>query len=204
MQVVCLTAALPPQREIAFMSTMDIEPAEVNIIREITVRPNIAYSVVAYDGRNEEAFITAAVAAKFSAMEHFAEVIGGIVFHSTVGDMAKKRDIVAMLTEGHERLFWSTGALEEGIDAATVLVVVHVGVVDTLDDFAQQSGGAGRDGVTASESIVLRRFDVREGGRQRFASSGKEEAGGADRAVFGGRSLATGGIRCVICAVTEC
>ena len=190
--VVCLTATLPPRREVTFMSTMDIEPAETKIIRESTVRSNIAYSVIAYNGKEEDAFIAAAVEAKLAQypaedriivycrsiaqMKHFAEVIGGVIFHSTVGNIAQKRDIVAMLTEGTERLFWSTSALGEGIDAATVRVVIHVGVVDTLDDFAQQSGRAGRDGVTASESIVLRRFDIRDGGRERFASSGKEEA----------------------------
>ena len=35
-------------------------------------------------------------------MNHFAEVIGGVIFHSTVGDMAKKQGIVAMLTQGNE------------------------------------------------------------------------------------------------------
>ena len=41
-QVVCLTATLPPRQEGAFMSTMQIEPSEVKIIRQSTVRPNIA------------------------------------------------------------------------------------------------------------------------------------------------------------------
>ncbi|KAK5729458.1 hypothetical protein LTS12_027345 [Elasticomyces elasticus] len=138
---------------------MDIEPAEVKIIRESTVRANIAYRVVAYNGADEDVFVAATVQAKLAQypaedriivycrtiaqMKHFAEVVGGIVFHSTVGDMAKKRDIVAMLTEGNERLFWSTSALGEGIDAATVRVVIHVGVVDRLDEFEQQSGHAG-------------------------------------------------------------
>ncbi|KAK6433365.1 hypothetical protein LTR95_010457 [Oleoguttula sp. CCFEE 5521] len=190
-QVVCLTATLPPRREVTFMSAMDIQPAEARIVRENTVRSNIAYSVVAYDGKEEDAFVAAVVTAELARypaeeriivycrtiaqMKHFANAIGGVVFHSTVGNIARKRDIVAMLTEGKERLFWSTSALGEGIDATTVRVVIHVGVVDKLDDFAQQSGRAGRDGVTASKSVALRRFDVRDGGRQRFASSSNEE-----------------------------
>ncbi|KAL1582253.1 hypothetical protein WHR41_09118 [Cladosporium halotolerans] len=52
-QVVCLTATLPPRREPAFMSTMDMEPSEVRMIRESTVRPNIGYSVITYDGEVE-------------------------------------------------------------------------------------------------------------------------------------------------------
>jgi hypothetical protein len=35
------------------MSTIDIEPSEVRIIREPTVRPNIGYSVITYDGEVE-------------------------------------------------------------------------------------------------------------------------------------------------------
>jgi superfamily II DNA helicase RecQ len=52
-QVVCLTATLPLRREPAFMSIIDIEPSEVRMIRESTVRPNIQYSVIAYDGEVE-------------------------------------------------------------------------------------------------------------------------------------------------------
>jgi hypothetical protein len=50
---VCLIATLPLRREPAFMSTMDIEPSEVRMIREPTVRPNIGYSVITYDGEVE-------------------------------------------------------------------------------------------------------------------------------------------------------
>jgi hypothetical protein len=35
------------------MATMDIDPSEVRIIRESTVRPNILYSVITYDGEME-------------------------------------------------------------------------------------------------------------------------------------------------------
>jgi superfamily II DNA helicase RecQ len=52
-QVVCLTATLPPRRELAFIATIDIDPSEVRIIRESTVRPNIRYSVITYDGEIE-------------------------------------------------------------------------------------------------------------------------------------------------------
>jgi superfamily II DNA helicase RecQ len=52
-QVVCLTATLLLRREPAFMSIMDMEPSEVCMIRESTVRPNIRYSVIAYDGEVE-------------------------------------------------------------------------------------------------------------------------------------------------------
>jgi hypothetical protein len=35
------------------MATIDIDPSEVRMIRESTVRPNIRYSVITYDGEIE-------------------------------------------------------------------------------------------------------------------------------------------------------
>jgi superfamily II DNA helicase RecQ len=168
-QIVYLTATLPPRCESAFIATLDIAPSEVFIIRESTVRPNIRYRVVPYDG--ESATLQQMIADKLAQypaadrivvycrtireMHRYAEEMGGAVFYSTVGDIQRKREIMRMLTEGEERLFWSTSALGEGIDAPTIRVVIHVGGINTLSDFAQQSGRAGRDGVTASESIIM-------------------------------------------------
>jgi hypothetical protein len=52
-QVVCLIATLLLQREPAFMSTIDIEPSKVHMIREPTMRPNIGYSMITYDSEVE-------------------------------------------------------------------------------------------------------------------------------------------------------
>jgi superfamily II DNA helicase RecQ len=188
-QVVCLTATLPPRREPAFMSTMDMQPSEVRMIRESTVRPNIRYSVITYDGEVETLrhIVNGKLAQypaedrivvychKITEMQSYADEIGGAVFYSGVGEIERKREIVAMLTEGEERLFWSTSALGEGIDASTIRVVIHVGGIDKLDDFAQQSGRAGRDGITASESIVLRAQRVNQQGQPYMVRTGGEE-----------------------------
>jgi superfamily II DNA helicase RecQ len=65
----------------------------------------------------------------------YASEIGGAVFYSGVGEIKRKREIIGMLTDGEERLFWSTSALGEGIDASTIQVVIHVGGINKLDDF---------------------------------------------------------------------
>jgi superfamily II DNA helicase RecQ len=188
-QVVCLTATLPPRREPAFMSVMDMEPGEVRMIRESTVRPNIRYSVITYDGEVEtlRQVINGRLAQypaedriivycyTIKAMHSYASEIGGAVFHSGVGDIERKREIMAMLTRGEERLFWSTSALGEGIDASTIRVVIHVGGINKLDDFGQQSGRAGRDGVTASESIVLQAERTNQQGQPYIVRTGEEE-----------------------------
>jgi superfamily II DNA helicase RecQ len=188
-QVVCLTATLPPRREPAFMSTMDMEPSEVRMIRESTVRPNIGYSVITYDGEVETLrYIINGKLAQYPAedrvvvycykikeMQSYADEIGGAVFYSGVGEIERKREIMGMLTEGEERLFWSTSALGEGIDASTIRVVIHVGGINKLDDFGQQSGRAGRDGMTASESIVLQAERKNQQGQSYMVRTGQEE-----------------------------
>jgi superfamily II DNA helicase RecQ len=57
------------------------------------------------------------------------------VFYSGVGEIERKREIIDMLIEGEERLFWSTSALGEGIDASTIRVVIYVRGINKLDDF---------------------------------------------------------------------
>jgi hypothetical protein len=61
----------------------------------------------------------------------------------------------------------ATNALGSGVDAATIGVVIHVGLVRRLRDYGQERGRAGRDGGQ-SEAIILRavRVDGR-GGRSR-------------------------------------
>jgi superfamily II DNA helicase RecQ len=168
-QVVCLTATLPPRHEPAFMSTMDMEPSGAHMIRESTPRPNIRYSVITYDGGvdtlqqvidgklvqypTEDRIIVYCY--RIKDMESYADEIGGVVFHSRIGNIERKQEIMSMSTKGEERLFRSTSASGEGIDASTIRVVIHVGGINRLDDFGQQSGRAGWDGTTASESIIL-------------------------------------------------
>jgi superfamily II DNA helicase RecQ len=52
-QVVFLTATLPPHRETEFMNIMKVRAEDVHIFRAPTSRPNIEYSVFEYDGEEE-------------------------------------------------------------------------------------------------------------------------------------------------------
>ena len=84
-----------------------------------------------------------------------------------MGSENEKEEILKKLTSGEERVFTSTNALGEGIDAPGIRVVIHIGMVDSLDDYGQQSGRAGRDGSTASEAVILRKMEVGKDGRRR-------------------------------------
>jgi superfamily II DNA helicase RecQ len=119
------------------------------MIRESTVRPNIRYSVITYNGEMETLrhIINGKLAQypaedrivvycyKIKEMQSYADEIGGAVFYSGVGEIEQKREIIGILTEGEERLFWSTSVLGEGIDASTIRVVIYVGGINKLDDF---------------------------------------------------------------------
>lgn len=162
----CLTATSPPWCEATFLRVMDVGPSEVKIVRESTVRPNIAYSVVAYDGVEENVFVAATIQAKLAQypaqdriivycrtiaqMQSFAQTIRGTIFHNKVGDIAKQWDIVGKLTTGEERLFWSTSALGEVIDAATIRVVIHV----CLGDRSRWTGPTSGKGVVRGSSFA--------------------------------------------------
>jgi superfamily II DNA helicase RecQ len=81
-------------------------------------------------------------------------VLGCSVYHRTVGDQKKKKGILRRLTGQTERVFTATNALGIGIDALTIRVVIHVGILKELKQYSQESGRAGRDGQ-ASEAIIM-------------------------------------------------
>jgi superfamily II DNA helicase RecQ len=119
------------------------------MIREPTIQPNIRYSVITYDSKVEtlQHIIDSKLAQypaedrvivyyyKIKEIQLYADEIRGAVFYSRVGEIKRKREIIDILTEGEERLFWSTSALGEGIDASTIRVVIYVGGINKLDDF---------------------------------------------------------------------
>jgi hypothetical protein len=81
----------------------------------------------------------------------YADEIRGAVFYSGVGEIERKREIMGMLTEGEERLFWSTSALGEGIDASTIRVVI-----------LHRHGAPERNTLQRSSRMTTRAFNVRD------------------------------------------
>jgi superfamily II DNA helicase RecQ len=53
-QVLYLTATLPPSDKIAFHEAIGVPEREMCILRDRTVRPNIAYAVVGYERKDED------------------------------------------------------------------------------------------------------------------------------------------------------
>jgi superfamily II DNA helicase RecQ len=174
-QMVYLTATLPPKDVPAFNRITGIETAGGNAgvwLRWPTTRPNIRYRVFTHSKNNadEEILVKQVVdwlletyaapgkvivyCQSVAKVERLAEVLNGICFYRGVGTAKEKSERVERLIRGEERVFTATNALGLGVDAPSIRGVVHVGKLKRLRDYAQESGRAGRDGAK-SEAIIL-------------------------------------------------
>ena len=170
-QVVYLTATLPPADEGRFLQVMGMKRGEVQILRDVTTRPNIQYSVVEFEREEEEEAVKELVERKkrenpspgqviiyaksVEQTKRLAQVLGCQAYFREVGSEEKKREILQSLVRGRQQVFVTTNALGLGIDAPNIRVVIHMGIRARMTDYAQESGRAGRDGQK-SEAIILR------------------------------------------------
>jgi len=173
-QMVYLTATLPPHAEPEFMNIMRIKADDVHMFRSPTSRPNIAYSVVEYEedefGRGDIAAVSRLVEQK---LEEYAAPAKIIIYSSSIvttqevssaldchayyrdmGDAAVKDEIRKAWESADGRVVVATNAFGLGIDRPDVRVVVHIGPIYQMRNYSQESGRAGRDGKR-SEAIIL-------------------------------------------------
>lgn len=173
-QMVYLTATLPPHAEPEFMNIMRIKADDVHMFRSPTSRPNIAYSVVEYAedefGRGD---ISAACRLVEQKLEEYAAPAKIIIYSSSivttqevssaldchayyrdVGDAAVKDEIRKAWESADGRVVVATNAFGLGIDRPDVRVVIHIGPIYQMRNYSQESGRAGRDGKR-SEAIIL-------------------------------------------------
>lgn len=94
----------------------------------------------------------------------YGKALGGLSYYRGVGSEEEKRDIVWQLREGRHAVFTASNALGLGVDAPIIRVVIHIGIVWRLRDYAQESGRAGRDGKS-SEAIILQAVQRNRRGR---------------------------------------
>ena len=147
-----LTATLPPSEEAAFHEAIGVPEREMFTLRDRTVRPNIAYTVVGYKKKEEDEEVQQLVEEKLDQhpeprqvivycrkveqAKRLAVVLGCSVYHRTVGDQKKKKGILHRLTGQTERVFTATNALGVGIDAPTIRAVIHVGIPKELKQYS--------------------------------------------------------------------
>lgn len=181
-QMVYLTATLRPRDEVEFSRLMGLpeDKEGCHWFRGPTTRRNVAYRVRLYDKKEEMEVVQRLVEEKkqqyplpgqiviycetVELTRKLAEVLDCACYYREVGDAEEKKAIVRQLCGGEEQVFTATNALGLGVDAPSIRVVIHVGVVRKLRDYAQESGRAGRDGLK-SEAIILHRARYDRAGR---------------------------------------
>jgi superfamily II DNA helicase RecQ len=192
-QMVYMTATLQPREEQQFIEAMGLPPKrQCQWFRGQTTRKNIRYQVHAYDVEDEQQAVVDLVQGlkeKYplpgqvvvycgtrERTVQMARVLGAVCYPRAVGGIEEKREIVRQLTSGQQQVFTATNALGLGIDAPTIQAVVHIGTVQKMRHYAQESGRAGRDGK-ASEAIIMRGFRETPRGRtySRFGKDVEEE-----------------------------
>lgn len=139
------------------------------IVRSITSRSNIKYSVV--ECGDQEAVLQALCwqvnsignrdprtrVIIYSPSIDFTKAISHLLkcpaYYSSVEESIQKSEIVRGWIKSGGAIV-ATSALGAGIDIPDVRYVFHAGLPRTLRDFVQESGRAGRDGAKA-ESVIF-------------------------------------------------
>jgi superfamily II DNA helicase RecQ len=185
LQMVYLTATLPPADEASFFSLVNARREDVVMIRDKTTRRNVAYSVRSVTATTAEEAIAAVVeqarvtidqkldeypwpakiivyCQRVEATEDLAGKLGCDAYHREIDTRDGKAERLKFWMSGTKReqygdgrVIVATNALGLGIDVPDIRAVVHVEMPFRMADYAQQSGRAGRDGQR-SEAIVIR------------------------------------------------
>ena len=146
-QMVYLTATLPPHTEPELMNIMKINADDVHMFRSPTSHPNITYSVVEYEEDNEfkRGDIAAVCKLVEDKLEEYAALAKIIIYSSSVittqevgsalgchayyrdvGDAAVKDEIRKAWESADRRVVVTINAFGLGIDRLDVRVMVHI------------------------------------------------------------------------------
>jgi superfamily II DNA helicase RecQ len=122
------------------------------VVRDSTVRGNIAYSVVGYTKENEDKEVRRLVDEKLAQYpapgqvivycrfveqaRRLAKTLNCSVYHRSVGNKTAKEGILRRLTGQSERVFTATNALGIGIDAPSIRTVIHVGISSQMKQYS--------------------------------------------------------------------
>ncbi|WP_375400405.1 RecQ family ATP-dependent DNA helicase [uncultured Amnibacterium sp.] len=143
-------------------------------------RPNIHLRVVRHaddDAQREAVLDDVATLAKpgllyvatRKATESYAQTldergVGAAPYHAGLG-AKRRRQMHLAFHEGEHEVVVATSAFGMGVDKADIRFVVHAAVPESVDEYYQELGRAGRDGAPAaavlhyrSEDLALRKF----------------------------------------------
>jgi superfamily II DNA helicase RecQ len=160
-QMVFLTATLPPSEENTFFSLVRLPKALFTIFRSQTVRTNTRYEVSEVLSVQEEDELAIREAEQFRTTSttsqkaiiycstidrgtRIAKKLGCPIYFRGAGNTSEKVQIIDdWRTTGG--IIVATNALGLGLDIPDVRLVIHAGAPYAMRDYCQESGRAGRD-----------------------------------------------------------
>ncbi|KAK7178083.1 hypothetical protein PSPO01_15863 [Paraphaeosphaeria sporulosa] len=185
MQMVLLTATLPPSEEDELFRRMHFDADQVKVFRAETARTNVAYRVIkvgrAARKQEVEELVLGVVRQKLRRYKKGKVVVYGnsvrkvqelaqqLGCHAYYHDAVGKASMLEDFMSGRGRVIVATSALGMGVDIPDIRCIVHIDWPFSVLDYAQESGRAGRDGAR-SEAVMI----VQEGA-QRAAKDRQEE-----------------------------
>ncbi|WP_221036122.1 helicase-related protein [Mycobacterium kansasii] len=172
-QLVYLTGTLAPRDMPTFFDAIGLHESGATVLRQETTRPNIGYSVcgvLTEDGESPEHAQTRYIAAEMTKQpqedqalvycqsiaqgESIASQLNTAMYHGRLPPRKKAR-LLESFTKGEMQVMVATNAMGQGVDLKALKIVFHIGPPALLRDFVQESGRAGRDGRSASKSVIL-------------------------------------------------
>ena len=174
-QFVYLTATLPPSMQSAFEEQNNL--LNPKVVRASTNRPNLFYLVQKATGTGsliEEGAREAREAWEASSLfdtgrdkiilyvrtreegRGLAELLNCPLYTADAGTAEEKEELLeSWLNDIDQPYIVATSALSAGFDYRHIRLVMHINEPDSLVDFAQESGRAGRDGEKAYSFVLL-------------------------------------------------
>ena len=169
-QLLFLSATLQPRDEGRFFAVAQVRRSEAKIFRSRTTRPNISYriSTVAHHSKEDSAVVqevesqlathpngrVIVYSGQINQVERLGRMLGCPVFHSKVASKKDKLQIVGDWKEEGGRVIVGTNALGLGLDVKDVRAVIHAGLPQKMQDYMQESGRGGRDGLPANSVVI--------------------------------------------------
>jgi len=166
--LVFLSATLPSISVNELLRTMHLDPCSVDVIRADTCRKNVKYESIKVDPTELLHQVQVHMAAEEAA---FLPLDRGIVFCQTVNtaetlaasagcqyyvgplEAAQKPAVASAWQAGKNRWIVATSAFSEGVDYASVRVVIIMEAPRGMLEYDQMAGRVGRDGLPAKVKL---------------------------------------------------